>query len=168
MKTGNIIEANVANLIEDNTESKEDVIEDNVIEANVANIIEDNKSDTSEESAKVEEDFSKKLEDNAYSYDSVFPSLPSTGTNFTDNNVWNNIDSKVNMSKRSVLNTTQVFHVPVEERRYKDVANSFGNETNKKCVEIADRLGVKVEICCSKDSSLHIVISGPEERVRTK
>ncbi len=60
MKTGNIIEANVANLIEDNTESKEDVIEDNVIEANVANIIEDNKSDTSEESAKVEEGFSKK------------------------------------------------------------------------------------------------------------
>lgn len=157
--TGNIIEANVANLIEDNIENKEDAIEDNGIEANVANIIEDNKSDTSEESVKPEENFSKKASDNAESYDSVFPSLPSTGTNFTDNNVWNNL------SKRSVLNTTQVFHVPVEERRYKDVANSFGNETNKKCVEIADRLGVKVEICCSKDSSLHIVISGPEEKV---
>lgn len=154
--TGNIIEANVANLIE---ESKEDVIEDNVIEANVANIIEDNKSDTSEESAR--DTKASKVED-SYSYDSVFPSLPSTGMNFTDNNLWNNVDSKL-MFKRQTI--TQVFHVPVEERRYKDVANSFGNETNKKCHEIADRLGVKVEICCSKDSSLHIVISGPEEKV---
>lgn len=172
----NVIEANVANIIEDDKSdtseesSKEDVIEDNVIEANVAHIIEDNKSDTSEEievkpEAETPNSTKQITPDNAYSYDSVFPSLPTTGTNFTDNNVWNNIDSKVNMSKRHALSTTQVFHVPVEERRYKDVANSFGNETNKKCVEIADKLGVKVEICCSKDSSLHIVISGPEERV---
>lgn len=156
--TGNIIEANVANIIEDNV--KEDVIEDNVIEASVANIIEDNKSDISEESSKQDEPVKveTKPED---SYDTVFPSLPNTGTNFTDNNVWNNIS----MTKRHTINTTQVFHVPVEERRYKDVANSFGNETNKKCMEIADKLGVKVEICCSKDLSLHIVLSGPEEKV---
>lgn len=164
--SSNIIEANVANLIKDTVESKEDVIEDNVIEANVANIIEDNKSDTSEESVKAEEikEEAPKVED-SYSYDSVFPSLPSTGANFTENTVWNNIDSKLTLSKRINQTITQVFHVPVEERRYKDVANSFGNETNKKCHEIADRLGVKVEICCSKDSSLHIVISGPEEKV---
>lgn len=154
--TGNIIEANVANIIEDN--GKEDVIEDNVIEASVANIIEDNKSDVSDESSKPEEP--AKIEIKAESYDTVFPSLPNTGTNFTDNNVWNNISMK-----RNTINTTQVFHVPVEERRYKDVANSFGNETNKKCMEIADKLGVKVEICCSKDLSLHIVLSGPNEKI---
>jgi len=163
--TGNIIEANVANLIEDDTvESKEDVIEDNVIEANVQNIIEDNKSDISEESTKIEEKVEVKPKEDNYSYDSVFPSLPNTGTNFTDNNVWNNIDSKLTLSKRQNLTVTQVFHVPVEERRYKDVAN-FGNENSKKSHEIADRLGVKVEICCSKDSSLHIIVTGPEEKV---
>lgn len=184
--TGNIIEANVANLIEDieveedTIESKEeedvieeadtDVIEDNVIEANVQNIIEDNKSDTSEEVEEIETKVEEmvavetkpvKVEADNYSYDSVFPSLPNTGTNFTDNNVWNTLT----LSKRHNMTVTQVFHVPVEERRYKDVANSFGNETNKKCHEIADRLGVKVEICCSKDSSLHIVITGTEEKV---
>lgn len=155
--TGNIIEANVTNIIE----SKEDAIEDIVIEANVAHIIDDNKSDTSDEivQTKSEEinvpEPTPKPEE--YSYDTVFPSLPNTGTNLTDNNVWNTL------SKR--LTTTQVFQVPVGERRYKDVANSFGNETNKKCEEIANRLGVKVEICCSKDQSLHILISGHEDKV---
>jgi hypothetical protein len=100
------------------------VTSDDVIEANVINIIEDNKCDTSEESNKAEED-------NGCSFDSVFRSLPSTGTNSSDNNVCNNIDSNVNLGKCSVRNTTQVFHMPVGERRYKDVANSFGNETNK-------------------------------------
>ncbi len=99
------------------------VTSDNVIEANVMNIIEDDKCDTSEESNKAEED-------NGCSFDSVFRSLPSTVTNSTDNNVCNNIDSNVNLSKCSVRNT-MVFHMPVRERRYKDVANSFGNETNK-------------------------------------
>ena len=159
--TSNIIEANVANLIDDTAEAKEeDTIEDNVIEANVKNIIDDNKSDISEESVSKPVDSKPKVEE--YSYDSVFPSLPSSNKNFTDNNVWNQLSS----ARRMTNNTTQVFHVPVEERKYRDVANSFGtNETNKKCHEIADRLGVKVEICCSKDSALHIVVSGLEEKV---
>jgi len=104
------------------------------------------------------------INDDAFNYDTVFPSLPSTGGNLTVSDAWNNTDNK--LSIRRHLTTTQVFHVPVEERKYKDMANSFGgNETNKKCEDIANRLGVKVEICCSKDQSLHIVISGPEERV---
>lgn len=156
--TGNIIEANVANLIEDAAENKEDVIEANVIEANVANIIEDNKSDISDESAKEEVKPVTAVKEE--SYDSVFPSLPSTGANFTDNNVWNSLTAT-----RKNLTTTQVFHVSAEERKFKGVANSFGNESNKKCHEIADRLGIKVEICVSKDSSLHIVISGPEQKL---
>ena len=43
--------------------------------------------------------------------------------------------------------------------------NNFGNETNKKCEDIANRLGVKVELSCSKDQSLHIVLSGQEDKV---
>lgn len=159
--TGNIIEANVANLIDDAAESKEeDTIEDNVIEANVKNLIDDNKSDISDESVSKIEPVKPKVEE--YSYDSVFPSLPSSTKNFTDNNVW----TQLNSARRIANHTTQVFHVPVEERKYKDISSGFGsNDTNKKCHEIADRLGVKVEICCSKDSSLHIVVSGPEEKV---
>jgi len=97
---------------------------------------------------------------NAFDYNTVFPSLPSTGVSLTTSDAWNT-NSRLAIKKH--FTTTQVFHVPVEERKYKDV--SFGNETNKKCEDIANRLGVKVEICCSKDQSLHIVISGTEEKV---
>jgi rRNA processing protein Krr1/Pno1 len=93
-------------------------------------------------------------------YDSVFPSLPTTGTNITISNAWNNTEYK-SSSKRN-LTTTKVLHVPAEER-----IKSFGTTEpiNRKCNEIANRLGVKVEISCSKDSSLHIVISGAEDKV---
>ena len=104
-------------------------------------------------------------ETDAYNYDTVFPSLPmATGpVNMLSGTAWQTAtESRLSIRKR---HTTQVFHVPVEERRYKDMANSFGNETNKKCEEIANRLGVKVEMCCSKDQSLHIVISGLEDKV---
>lgn len=108
---------------------------------------------------------SMKPNEDLNNYDTVFPSLPSNGANLTINDVWNNNDNN-KLSVKRHQTTTQVFHVPVEERKYKDVAgNSFGNETNKKCNEIATRMGVKVEICCSKDQSLHIVISGNEEKV---
>lgn len=103
-----------------------------------------------------------KPDEDIYNYDVVFPSLPSSGNNLMVTDVWNNASSKLSIKKH--LTSTQVFHVPVEERRYKDV-NFGGNETNKKSEEIAKKLGVKVEICCSKDQSLHIVISGNEEKV---
>ena len=58
--------------------------------------------------------------------------------------------------------------MPFDERKQStggSGTSSFGNDTNRKCEDIATRLGVKVEICCSKDQSLHIVISGPEDKV---
>ena len=98
----------------------------------------------------------------SYNYDTVFPSLPSTGSNLAVNDAWmNQADSKLSIKRH--FTTTQIFHVPLEERRYKD--SNFGNETNKKCEEIAKRLGVKVETCSSKDQTLHIVISGPEDKI---
>lgn len=96
-------------------------------------------------------------------YDTVFPTLPSTGTNMMLSNAWNNTDHKLSIRRHQT--TTQVFHVPLEERKYNNASGNFGNETNKRCDEIANRLGVKVEICCSKDLSLHIVITGQEEKV---
>ncbi len=56
-------------------------------------------------------------QDDSYNYDTVFPSLPmSTGPNITVSDAWNNTDSN-KLSIRRHLTTTQVFHVPVEERR---------------------------------------------------
>lgn len=106
-----------------------------------------------------------------YSYDTVFPSLPNAaGVNLTAMSAWNH-PNKLSIRQRH-QNTTVVFHVPVEERRYKDSnngtsnSNAFGgNETNKKCVEIASKHGVKVEVCTGKkDQGLHIVITGPEDK----
>jgi predicted RNA-binding protein Jag len=103
-------------------------------------------------------------------YDTIFPSLTPSGVNMAVSDAWNNHDnSKLTIHKHQ--HTTQIFHVPVEERRYRDVSNAnqgFGsnsNETKKKCEDIATRFGVKVEMCCSKDLDLHIVISGLEEKV---
>ncbi len=118
-------------------------------------------SDGSEHNNNYENGGNSSTNDNSYNYDTVFPSLPSTGNSLTVSDAWNNTDSK--LSIRRHLTTTQVFHVPVEERKYKD--SNFGNETNKRCDEIARRLGVKVETCSSKDQTLHIVISGPEDKV---
>jgi predicted RNA-binding protein Jag len=108
--------------------------------------------------------------DDLNNYDTVFPSLPSTGNNLTISSAWNNTENKLSIKRH--LTTTQVFHVPFEERKTSSNSNNFGNsneinqqQTNRKCEEIANRLGVKVEICVSKDLSLHIVISGPEDRV---
>jgi hypothetical protein len=94
-------------------------------------------------------------------YDTAFPSLPAASTNPTVGSAWSNTENKLSIKRH--LNTTQVFRVPIEERKYKDV--NFGNETNKRCEDIASKLGVKVELCCSKDQTLHIVISGLEEKV---
>ena len=57
--------------------------------------------------------------------------------------------------------------MPLAER--KDLKAGFGgsdHSTSKKCEEIAKKHSVKVELCSAKDQSLHIVISGPEERVQ--
>jgi hypothetical protein len=98
-------------------------------------------------------------ESNDLSYDDIFPSLPIS----VNDPIGNNWPKTSRLAVKRQL-TTQVFHVPVEERRYRDV-QSFGNETNQRCENISHRYGVKVEICCSKDQSLHIVITGPEEKV---
>jgi hypothetical protein len=55
------------------------------------------------------------------SYDDIFPSLP-ISTNDPIGNSWPNT-SKLTVKRQQI---TQVFHVPVEERRYKDV-QSFVN-----------------------------------------
>jgi predicted RNA-binding protein Jag len=108
--------------------------------------------------------------EDSFNYETVFPSLPPTQS---DNNnavaAQHPMFANSNTAKLSIKRphtTTSVFHIPANERKKSSHSSSFGNETNKKCEEIASRLGVKVEICQSKDQSLHVVISGQEERVQ--
>jgi hypothetical protein len=103
------------------------------------------------------------------SYDSVFPSLPAASNGATAINSCLNFSamaesaSKLSLASRR-QHTTTVFQVPLAER--KDVKFGGNHDTNKRCEEIATRHNVKVEMCSAKDQSLHIVISGQEEKVQ--
>lgn len=95
-------------------------------------------------------------------YDTAFPSLPAAASNLPVGSAWSmggGTESKLAIKRHQ--NVTEVVRVPVEERK----EDKFGTENNRKCEEIASRVGVKVEMCCSKDQTLHIVISGTEEKV---
>ncbi|XP_052081432.1 vigilin-like [Mytilus californianus] len=60
---------------------------------------------------------------------------------------------------------TQVFTVPVEERRFND--HSFGDETKQAetCKEIMARNNVSIEMSLAKDQSLTVVIHGKDKNV---
>ncbi|XP_056179043.1 LOW QUALITY PROTEIN: vigilin-like [Falco biarmicus] len=65
--------------------------------------------------------------------------------------------------KASVI--TQVFHVPLEERKYKDM-NQFGEgEQAKICLDIMRKTGAHLELSLAKDQGLSIVVSGKAEAV---
>ncbi|XP_069344150.1 vigilin isoform X2 [Eulemur rufifrons] len=71
--------------------------------------------------------------------------------------------SKIRPIKASVI--TQVFHVPLEERRYKDM-NQFGEgEQAKICLEIMQRTGAHLELSLAKDQGLSIMVSGKLDAV---
>jgi hypothetical protein len=60
---------------------------------------------------------------------------------------------------------TQLFHVPVEERKYRDDHGGFGDNTDqqaKVCTEIMKACGVAIEINSAKDQSLTLMITGME------
>jgi len=62
---------------------------------------------------------------------------------------------------------TQVFHVPVEERRFQFDEPSFGNESRQSEIvrEIIDRTGCDIEMSQAKDRSLTILVSGKPSAV---
>lgn len=110
-----------------------------------------------------------------FNYDTVFPSLPAASTttpplmfnleNFKpvvgSHSSSSSSTSAANAARRS-LQTTIKFLVPVAER--KKNAN-FGNESKRRCEQIAKQLNLsKFEMSQAKDQSLHIVISGSDEK----
>ncbi|KFM62860.1 Vigilin, partial [Stegodyphus mimosarum] len=102
----------------------------------------------------------------AYSYDELFPSLPENEVKpevpVVDMGQWT---QKMKL-KSSVI--TQVFHVPVEERKFRDMnSQRFGEqgEQAKICADIMQKTGAHIEISSSKDQSLTILVTGKEEAV---
>jgi len=109
------------------------------------------------------------VDDEAYqpTYAEAFPPLnPSPAGEVTapaSDNHWN---AKMSVRSSSI---TQVFRVPLEERRYKEMnENRFGeqNEQSKICQDIMARTsGVSIEMNLAKDQSLTVVITGKLDSV---
>nr|XP_057928787.1 high density lipoprotein binding protein a isoform X1 [Doryrhamphus excisus]XP_057928788.1 high density lipoprotein binding protein a isoform X1 [Doryrhamphus excisus]XP_057928789.1 high density lipoprotein binding protein a isoform X1 [Doryrhamphus excisus] len=103
-------------------------------------------------------------EDALPTYKDAFPPLPekaatSEGTQETAS-AW---ASKIRPLKSSVI--TQVFHVPLEERKYKDI-NQFGEgDQAKVCVDIMHKTGAHLELSLAKDQGLSIMVSGKLDAV---
>ncbi|GIX67510.1 vigilin [Caerostris darwini] len=102
----------------------------------------------------------------AFSYDELFPSLPENEQKpeapVVDIGQWT---QKMKV-KSSVI--TQVFRVPVEERKFRDMnSQRFGEqgEQAKICGDIMQKTGAHIEISSSKDQSLTILVTGKEEAV---
>ncbi|CAL1268500.1 unnamed protein product [Larinioides sclopetarius] len=102
----------------------------------------------------------------AFSYDELFPSLPENEMKpeapSVDMGQWT---QKMKL-KSSVI--TQVFRVPVEERKFRDMnSQRFGEqgEQAKICSDIMQKTGAHIEISSSKDQSLTILVTGKEEAV---
>ncbi|XP_075883863.1 high density lipoprotein binding protein a isoform X2 [Nelusetta ayraudi] len=102
-------------------------------------------------------------EDALPTYKDAFPPLPEKmaspeGSQDTTN-AWN----KIRPLKSSII--TQVFHVPLEERKYKDI-NQFGEgDQAKVCVDIMHKTGAHLELSLAKDQGLSIMVSGKLDAV---
>nr|XP_014346494.1 PREDICTED: vigilin isoform X1 [Latimeria chalumnae]XP_014346495.1 PREDICTED: vigilin isoform X1 [Latimeria chalumnae] len=96
-------------------------------------------------------------------YKDAFPPLPEkvAASDAVQEQVgaWN----KIRPIKSSII--TQVFHVPLEERKYKDM-NQFGEgEQAKICLDIMQKTGAHLELSLAKDQGLSIMVSGKLEAV---
>ncbi|XP_010735464.3 vigilin [Larimichthys crocea] len=105
-------------------------------------------------------------EDEAYipTYLEAFPPLPEKGTPGEKAgepaSAWG---SKIRPIKASVI--TQVFHVPLEERRYKDNSQFGEGEEAKVCLDIMQRTGAHIELSLAKDQGLSIMVTGKLDSV---
>lgn len=59
----------------------------------------------------------------------------------------------------------QVFHVPLEERRYKDNSQFGEGDEAKVCVDIMQKTGAHIELSLAKDQGLSIMVTGKLDSV---
>jgi len=106
-------------------------------------------------------------------YDNEFPELkPTTTTTTALPELANGAETsdapswRRKMAVRSTM-VTQLFHLPVEERRYRDASSGFGDtdQQARVCTEIMRKCGVAIEINSAKDQSLTLMITGKIENV---
>ncbi|KAG8508285.1 Vigilin [Galemys pyrenaicus] len=97
-------------------------------------------------------------------YKDAFPPLPEKAACLEGApepaGAWGN---KIRPIKASVI--TQVFHVPLEERKYKDMHQFGEGEQAKICLEIMQRTGAHLELSLAKDQGLSIMVSGKLDAV---
>jgi len=108
--------------------------------------------------------------DNVFRYEDVFP--PLAGDGVAPNVVpaatssWSKPPNKM-VLRSSVV--TQVFQVPVEERRFKEMAEQqFGEKSGQQakiCSDIMNKCDVTIEMSLNKDQSLTVVIRGKSDKV---
>uniref|UniRef100_A0A3B3ZCV3 Vigilin n=1 Tax=Periophthalmus magnuspinnatus TaxID=409849 RepID=A0A3B3ZCV3_9GOBI len=103
-------------------------------------------------------------EDALPTYKDAFPPLPEKAvTPEATQETTNAWASKIRPLKSSII--TQVFHVPLEERKYKDL-NQFGEgDQAKVCVDIMHKTGAHLELSLAKDQGLSIMVSGKLDAV---
>uniref|UniRef100_A0A673KK29 Vigilin n=1 Tax=Sinocyclocheilus rhinocerous TaxID=307959 RepID=A0A673KK29_9TELE len=104
-------------------------------------------------------------EDEAYipTYLEAFPPLPDKGTPGEKTGEPASAWSKIRPIKASVI--TQVFHVPLEERRYKDNSQFGEGEEAKVCLDIMQKTGAHIELSLAKDQGLSIMVTGKLDSV---
>ncbi|KAJ8416658.1 hypothetical protein AAFF_G00325360 [Aldrovandia affinis] len=104
-------------------------------------------------------------EDEAYipTYLEAFPPLPEKGAPGEKSGEPTGAWSKIRPIMASVI--TQVFHVPLEERRYKDNSQFGEGEEAKVCLDIMQRTGAHIELSLAKDQGLSIMVTGKLDSV---
>uniref|UniRef100_S4RAX2 Vigilin n=1 Tax=Petromyzon marinus TaxID=7757 RepID=S4RAX2_PETMA len=107
------------------------------------------------------------LDDEAYipTYFEAFPPLPEKNQADVPTaplGAWN----KIRPLRSSVI--TQVFHVPLEERKFKEMNQTQfgeGGEQGKICLDIMQKTGAHIELSLAKDQGLSIMVTGKHEFV---
>lgn len=111
-----------------------------------------------------EEDAGLDLEGYQPTYAEAFPPLPSshiqTSTQNDTGSKWRTATGPIRSST-----VTQVFRVPLEERRYKQPnENAFGDDRQREiCRDIMAKTGAAIEISSGKDQGLTIMVTGKPE-----
>jgi len=100
---------------------------------------------------------------NHNTYDDLFPQLPGKAANTGESNP---LGSKWGTKPKMIIppTVTQVFHIPIEERRG---TGGFGaDDSYKKLKTVMEKSGAKIEMSTgSKDQSLTFLITGKQESV---
>nr|CAB3252263.1 vigilin [Phallusia mammillata] len=99
-------------------------------------------------------------------YSEAFPPLAGEGnampTTTSAENEW--LNPKIQKIKSAVV--TQIFHIPMEERAFKQ--SQFGqsqNEQNKVCLDIMKQTNTSIEVSTCRDGSLSLLVSGRTDHV---